>query len=82
MIALDTNVLLYACDRADSRRQQIAILLIANSSDGTWAITRCWKWIGSGESLSFVVAQTLRKKGLRRLAPTCGRGDCRLSIQT
>jgi hypothetical protein len=25
MIALDTNVLLYACDRADSTRQQIAI---------------------------------------------------------
>jgi hypothetical protein len=25
MIAFDTNVLLYACDRADSRRQQIAI---------------------------------------------------------
>jgi predicted nucleic acid-binding protein len=34
MIALDTNVLLYACDRADSRRQQIAIDLIANSRDG------------------------------------------------
>jgi predicted nucleic acid-binding protein len=34
MIALDTNVLLYACDRADSKRQQIAIDLIANSRDG------------------------------------------------
>ncbi|MGO8732195.1 MAG: hypothetical protein ACLQVM_05325 [Terriglobia bacterium] len=34
MIALDTNVLLYACDRADSRRQQIAIDLVANSRDG------------------------------------------------
>ena len=34
MIALDTNILLYACDRADSRRQQIAIDLIANSRDG------------------------------------------------
>ena len=39
MIALDTNVLLYACDRADSRRQQIAIDLGANSKDGVllWA---------------------------------------------
>jgi hypothetical protein len=27
MIALDTNVLLYACDRADSRRQQISPLI-------------------------------------------------------
>jgi predicted nucleic acid-binding protein len=34
MIALDTNVLLYACDRADSRRQQIAIDLVANSIGG------------------------------------------------
>ena len=34
MIALDTNVLIYACDRADSRRQQIAIDLVANSPDG------------------------------------------------
>jgi predicted nucleic acid-binding protein len=34
MIALDTNVLLYACDRTDSRRQQIAIDLVANSKDG------------------------------------------------
>ncbi len=30
MIALDTNVLIYACDRADSRRQQIAIDLVTN----------------------------------------------------
>jgi len=34
MIALDTNVLLYACDRADPSRQQIAIDLIANNRDG------------------------------------------------
>jgi predicted nucleic acid-binding protein len=34
MIAFDTNVLLYACDRADSKRQKIAIDLIANSRDG------------------------------------------------
>ncbi len=34
MIALDTNILLYACDRADPKRQQIAMELIANSRDG------------------------------------------------
>ena len=33
MIALDTNVLIYACDKADSRRQQIAIDLISNTPD-------------------------------------------------
>ena len=34
MIALDTNLLIYACDRADTQRQQIAIDLIAKSKDG------------------------------------------------
>jgi predicted nucleic acid-binding protein len=34
MIALDTNVLIYACDKADIRRQQIALELITASTDG------------------------------------------------
>ena len=34
MTALDTNVLIYACDRADPRRQKIAIDLVADSRDG------------------------------------------------
>jgi predicted nucleic acid-binding protein len=33
MIALDTNVLIYACDKADPARQQIALDLIANTAD-------------------------------------------------
>jgi len=28
MIALDTNVLIYACNRGDSRRQEIAIDIV------------------------------------------------------
>ena len=32
MIALDTNVLIYACDKSDSRRQQIALTLIESVS--------------------------------------------------
>ena len=28
MIALDTNVLIYACDKSDPRRQQVALDLI------------------------------------------------------
>jgi len=31
MIAIDTNVLIYACDQADPRRQKIALDLIANA---------------------------------------------------
>jgi predicted nucleic acid-binding protein len=34
MIALDTNILIYACDKADLHRQQVALDLISNSSDG------------------------------------------------
>ena len=33
MIALDTNVLIYACDKADPRRQQIALDLISSTTD-------------------------------------------------
>jgi predicted nucleic acid-binding protein len=33
MTALDTNVLIYACDKADPRRQQIALDLISNTPD-------------------------------------------------
>ena len=37
--ALDTNVLIYACDKSDPRRQQIALELIATVKDGVllWA---------------------------------------------
>jgi predicted nucleic acid-binding protein len=34
MIALDTNVLIYACDKADLKRQQVALDLVSNASDG------------------------------------------------
>jgi predicted nucleic acid-binding protein len=34
MTALDTNVLIYACDKADRRRQEIALDLISRTTDG------------------------------------------------
>ncbi|MGP8247780.1 MAG: PIN domain-containing protein [Bryobacteraceae bacterium] len=34
MIALDTNILIYACDKADPRRQQVALDLVSNAGDG------------------------------------------------
>jgi predicted nucleic acid-binding protein len=34
MIAFDTNVLIYACDRADPERQTKALGLIASATDG------------------------------------------------
>jgi predicted nucleic acid-binding protein len=34
MIGVDTNVLIYACDQADPRRQKVALDLITNTQDG------------------------------------------------
>jgi predicted nucleic acid-binding protein len=34
MIGIDTNVLIYACDQADPRRQKVALDLITNAQDG------------------------------------------------
>ena len=34
MIALDTNILIYCCDKSDSRRQQVALELVAKAVDG------------------------------------------------
>ncbi len=39
MIAVDTNVLIYACDQADPRRQKVALDVITNARKGVllWA---------------------------------------------
>jgi predicted nucleic acid-binding protein len=34
MIAVDTNVLIYACDQADPKRQKVAVDIITNAQDG------------------------------------------------
>ncbi len=34
MTALDTNILIYACDKADGRRQRIALDLLWSAADG------------------------------------------------
>ena len=34
MVALDTNVLIYACDKADASRQQVALDLVSNAHGG------------------------------------------------
>ena len=42
MIAFDTNVLIYACDKADLRRQHVALDLVSNAEDGVllWQVAR------------------------------------------
>lgn len=39
MIAFDTNILIYACDKADPKRQKVAIDLLSNVGDGV----RLWQ---------------------------------------
>ena len=34
MIALDTNILIYSCDKADLMRQQVALDLVTSADDG------------------------------------------------
>jgi predicted nucleic acid-binding protein len=38
MIALDTNVLIYCCDKRDPRRQKIAMDLVADTTEGSPAL--------------------------------------------
>ena len=52
MIAFDTNVLLYACDRADSKRQKIAIDLVANSRDGVLLWQVACEFVAASRKLS------------------------------
>jgi predicted nucleic acid-binding protein len=52
MVAFDTNVLLYACDQADSRRQQIAIDLVANSRDGVLLWQVACEFVAASRKLS------------------------------
>jgi predicted nucleic acid-binding protein len=52
MIALDTNVLIYACDRADPRRQQVAINLVVNSSDGVLLWQVACEFVAASRKLS------------------------------
>ena len=51
MIGVDTNVLIYACDQADPRRQTIALDLITNSSDGVLL----WQFLGPDAHTLWIV---------------------------
>jgi predicted nucleic acid-binding protein len=52
MIAFDTNILIYACDRSDSKRQQIAIDLVTNSRDGVLLWQVACEFIAASRKLS------------------------------
>jgi len=52
MIALDTNVLIYACDRSDSKRQETALDLVVNSREGVLLWQVACEFIAASRKLS------------------------------
>jgi predicted nucleic acid-binding protein len=52
MIALDTNILIYACDKADVKRQQIALDLVSNASDGVLLWQVACEFVAASRKLS------------------------------
>ena len=62
MIAVDTNVLIYACDQADLRRQRVALDLIATrrtaSCCGKWPSAHAWSRLAEFRDLLPLVLPT------------------------
>jgi predicted nucleic acid-binding protein len=52
MIAVDTNVLIYACDQSEPRRQSIALDLIAASTDGVLLWQVACEFLAASRKLS------------------------------
>ena len=52
MIGIDTNVLIYACDQANPRRQQIALDLITSTEDGVLLWQVACEFISASRKLS------------------------------
>ena len=52
MIVLDTNVLIYACDRSDPRRQQTALQVIERASDGVLLWQVACEFVAASRKLS------------------------------
>jgi len=52
MIALDTNVLIYACDRSNPERQQTATQLIERSTDGVLLWQVACEFVAASRKLS------------------------------
>lgn len=52
MIAVDTNVLIYACDQTDPRRQQIALELVTRAEDGVLLWQVACEFIAASRKLS------------------------------
>lgn len=64
MIALDTNVLIYCCDERDPRRQQIALDLVAETTEGVLPWQVACEFIAASRKLAgqgFTAAQAWQR---------------------
>ena len=64
MIALDTNILIYACDKADLKRQQVALDLISNAHDGVLLWQVACEFVAASRKLrsqGFTMADALER---------------------
>jgi predicted nucleic acid-binding protein len=64
MIALDTNVLIYCCDKRDPRRQQIALDLVAKTTEGVLLWQVACEFIAASRKLAeqgFTAAQAWQR---------------------
>lgn len=52
MIAVDTNILIYACDQSDTRRQAIALALLSGASDGVLLWQVACEFLAASRKLS------------------------------
>ena len=52
MIALDTNVLIYACDKSDTTRQQVALEVVSAATDGVLLWQVACEFVAASRKLS------------------------------
>jgi len=68
MIALDTNVLIYCCDSRDPRRQEIALDLVAGTTDGISPWQVACEFIAASRKLAAQGLTSLRVVACRCLS--------------
>ena len=64
MTAVDTNVLIYACDKSDPRRQQIALELIGTVTDGVLLWQVACEFVAASRKLNDLSAPSSTAVGL------------------
>jgi predicted nucleic acid-binding protein len=64
MIALDTNILIYACDKADIKRQRVALDLVSSADDGVLLWQVACEFVAASRKLrsqGFTIVDSMKK---------------------